>query len=229
MNEGKQPLKPRRWLRFSLRTLLLLTAVVACWLGVQVNKAQKQKAAVAAIQAAGGGVIYSTPTPVLARIAPLIGQDFVCYVKRVSFHDKKLPETTLEQIGTLRQLEELHLFGCQITDNGMKYLEPLTQLTTLELTRNSLRDAGIKHLAGMSKMRELNLSSNGVSDEGLQHLANMAELELLNIQLTYVGDEGLQHLRACKKLKSIGAFRTYVSEEGAERLRSEVPGIIIAH
>ena len=50
--------KPRRLLRFSLRTLLLLTAVVACWLGVQVNKAQKHKAAVAAIEAAGGRVSY---------------------------------------------------------------------------------------------------------------------------------------------------------------------------
>ena len=50
--------QPKRgWLRFSLRTLLILTALVAVWLGVQVNKAQKQRAAVAAIKAAGGHAV----------------------------------------------------------------------------------------------------------------------------------------------------------------------------
>ena len=44
----------RRWLRFSLRALLLLLAVVACWLGVQVNQAQKRRAAIAAVNEAGG-------------------------------------------------------------------------------------------------------------------------------------------------------------------------------
>ena len=44
----------RRWLRFSVRTLLLLTVVVACWLGVQVNQAQKRRAAITAVREAGG-------------------------------------------------------------------------------------------------------------------------------------------------------------------------------
>ena len=55
MNASK---KPRRLLRFSLRTLLLLTAVAACWLGFQVNQAQKRRAAIAAIEQARGIIIY---------------------------------------------------------------------------------------------------------------------------------------------------------------------------
>ena len=61
--------KRRRWLRFSLRTLLLLTAVIAAWLGVQVNKAQKQRAAVAAIQEAGGKVHYDWENAELDEIS----------------------------------------------------------------------------------------------------------------------------------------------------------------
>ena len=48
----------RQLLRFSIRTLLLFTAVIACWLGWQVDKAHRQQAAVAAIEAAGGSAYY---------------------------------------------------------------------------------------------------------------------------------------------------------------------------
>ena len=56
------PPKPRRWLRFSLRALLLITAVAAVSLAVQVNKAQKRRAAFAAIEAAGGSIAFDSPS-----------------------------------------------------------------------------------------------------------------------------------------------------------------------
>ena len=54
MNEGSQPPKPRRLLRFSLRTLLLLMAVVACWFGWRLNELERERQALTSIQAAGG-------------------------------------------------------------------------------------------------------------------------------------------------------------------------------
>jgi hypothetical protein len=47
-----------RWFRFSLRTLLLVIAVLCVWLGIQVNAARRQKEAVAAIQKAGGEINF---------------------------------------------------------------------------------------------------------------------------------------------------------------------------
>src|SRR5689334_19583107 len=47
-----------KWLRFSLRTLLLLIAVLCVWLGIQVNAARRQREAVTAILKAGGTVYY---------------------------------------------------------------------------------------------------------------------------------------------------------------------------
>ena len=58
LTEAGTPKPKRSWLQYSLRTFLLLVAVFSVWLGIQVNKAQKQKAVVAAIEAAGGEVIY---------------------------------------------------------------------------------------------------------------------------------------------------------------------------
>lgn len=48
----------RRRFQFSLRTLLVLLTALAIWLGFTVNRAQVQKKAVRAIEAAGGVVQY---------------------------------------------------------------------------------------------------------------------------------------------------------------------------
>jgi hypothetical protein len=51
--------KPRRgWLRISLRTLLLVVAAIAVWLGVQVNRATNQRRAVRMVGDRGGLVHY---------------------------------------------------------------------------------------------------------------------------------------------------------------------------
>src|ERR1051326_8272874 len=47
-----------RWLRFSLRTLLLLVMALCVWLGIQVNAARRQREAVAVLEKAGATVIY---------------------------------------------------------------------------------------------------------------------------------------------------------------------------
>src|SRR5262245_52718322 len=56
-------LSSNRWLRFSLRTLFLLTLLVAVGLGVQMKRLRDRKAAVHAIEAAGGtmGFAYLGP------------------------------------------------------------------------------------------------------------------------------------------------------------------------
>ena len=57
MNAGT-PRPRRRWLQFSLRSILALTAVVAIWLGIKVTAAHNQRNAVKAILASGGQVYY---------------------------------------------------------------------------------------------------------------------------------------------------------------------------
>lgn len=114
-----------RWLRFSLRTLLLLTAVVACWLGVQVNKARKQRAAVAAIWDAGGTVMYDwyrdwalqkSETPFAADEPPkpgpdwlgnLIGNEYFQKVVGVLIEESEIRPEIVSHLRNLRSLEQV--------------------------------------------------------------------------------------------------------------------------
>jgi hypothetical protein len=53
-------LKPkRRWAQFSLATMFVVVTVLCVWLSVLADRANRQQAAVAAIEAMGGQVKYN--------------------------------------------------------------------------------------------------------------------------------------------------------------------------
>ena len=81
--------KPRRFCRVSLRTLLVLITIGCVWLGSKVNKAQKQRPAVAWIEQMGGHVIYEEPHGPrwLIELMPL---NFLADVTLVSLDGEKV-------------------------------------------------------------------------------------------------------------------------------------------
>ena len=94
--------KSRRFLRFSLRTLLLLTAVVAVLLGVQVNKAQKQRAAVAAIEEAGGFVSFLQPVPDSRKpFIALLGDEYWREPLRIMLSASEVDDAMLEHLNNV--------------------------------------------------------------------------------------------------------------------------------
>src|SRR5690349_9024205 len=72
----------RRWLRYSLRTLLLLVTLFCVWLGIQVDRAHKQQHAVRELRRLGGRVLYDCRPDTdrepsgPAWLRKLIGQDY---------------------------------------------------------------------------------------------------------------------------------------------------------
>src|SRR5262245_18637753 len=77
----------RRWLRFSLRTLLLAMTVFCVWLAIKVNAAREQRQIVKMVQGLGGTVWYDyecdadgvrlNPPPEPSWLAKLLGVDFL--------------------------------------------------------------------------------------------------------------------------------------------------------
>ncbi len=175
------PLKPtpRKYLRVSLRSLLVLVLIIAAWLGWLVHSARVQRDAVAAIQKREGTARYDwerkdgrnipNGEPWLPKwLVQQIGIDFaghVTQVRVVAAHD--LTEADLIHISDLSQLEELDLHRSPITDASLAHLNRLTNLQSLVLFHTPITDAGLEHLKKLRRLRKLSIEDTNVTDDGV--------------------------------------------------------------
>src|SRR5437879_3693406 len=94
------PKRKRRWLQFSLRSLLIFTvlcALAAAWLGRKIERKRQEQAAVDAIRESGGTVVYDYedgnnpdgPT----RLRSLLGDNFFNEVHGVDFSHNAIDES----------------------------------------------------------------------------------------------------------------------------------------
>jgi len=198
----------RRFFRVSLRTFLLLLTVGCVWLGWKVNKANKQRAAVAWVQKTGGQVWYNhqldgadPPGPNWLR--DRIGIDFLANVALVNCDGnyiltdvspvrslpllrrlslRNTPVSDLSPLASLMNLERLNLTDSHVTD-----LRPLTTSKNLEeLLLSDSAVVDLTPLSSLTKLRRLDASNTPVTT--LTPLANLTNLEALNLNDTLVSD-----------------------------------------
>ncbi len=173
MTEYAQPVSHpwRRYLRFSVRGLIVLVLLIGALLGCLVRSARAQREAVAAIVNAGGSVTYDRDWSTanyrpaglpwaLAWLIDLIGVDYFGQVTIVALYDSSTTtDATIEQVGHLTRLRELLLFESSINDATLVHLNGLTNLDSLELAGVRVTDAGLDHLEGMTKLTVLSLQA----------------------------------------------------------------------
>jgi hypothetical protein len=185
--------KRRRWLRFSLRTLLILITIFAVWLGWHMHRRREQQRVADAVRERGG-----TAGPVLRDLS-LLSRIQAPYSWDNDFwlSDLKVPDEALQDFESVPEVIGLHLSGSQITDQGLSHLHDRTDLLTLDLTNNrAITDAGLAHLRKMTELRQLMLRNNPqITDEGLVHLENMQQLDILVLYGTSVTAEGVSKLQ----------------------------------
>jgi len=191
----------RRWAQFSLATMLLVVTVLCVSLSVVVNWAHRQRDAVAAIQAFGGGAKYAEPDdeaseafpkPFLRRWLPL---DYFDKVREVYLYRTQVTDAGLAQLQSLTELEELDLRGTQVTGAGLAHLQGLTRLQVLFVTGIQFKDAELVHLQRLANLQWLSLDRTQVTDAGLAHLHVLHGLRVLFLNGTHVTDAGLAQLR----------------------------------
>jgi hypothetical protein len=182
--------------QFGIRSLLVLTVVVAIpssWMAVEMERAKRQKEALAAIEEAGGSVGYEFYTPPSggnprgpAWLRTPLGNDFFNDPVGASLID----DTEMERLKDLPQLQLLLLDHSRITDAGLASLAELSELQSLLLDKTPITDAGLEHLAGLSQLQSLSLDNTRVTDVGLVHLARLSQLRTLWLKNIKVTDSG---------------------------------------
>ena len=173
------PKPRRRWLQFSLRTLMVLMLVLGCglgWLASKIIRAREQREAVKAIEELGGRVDWKPASGGITRTA-------AAWVGKLMGGDWSV------DVGAV------YLTGTPVTDAGLEHLRGLTQLRFLSLDSTPVTDAGLEHLRGLTQLQGLYLSSTRVTDAGLAHLRGLTQLEVLYLISTRVTDAGVNELK----------------------------------
>ncbi len=137
----------RRWLQFSLRTLLvfvLLVSIGMSWFAVKMAKVRKQREAVEVIEKAGGFVVYgySTGSSVPKWARAVFGKPFFFDTLGVDVGETEFGDDEAAYLKELTYIKYLALTGPQVTDIWLENLEGLTNLEWLCLNRTQVTPQG---------------------------------------------------------------------------------------
>jgi hypothetical protein len=152
MIDRRTPKRPR-WLRFSLRTFVLAITGLCIWLGVLAARAHRQHAAVNAIRAAGGTVVFDyenegSMLPGPAWLRQLIGDDFFCSPTNATLVGENITDDLIEKhLSALSQLQILRIGSTKLTDKSLAHVAKLSALLELELNCPQITVAGLEQLA----------------------------------------------------------------------------------
>jgi Leucine rich repeat len=236
----------------SARALMTLVLVVGGigWTVKTARSGRIQRAAVAAVEAAGGYVFYDCdrdPKRVVhvrmqayhkfrpraqnmpeLKPPPRFGIDYCHNVVEIVLYGV-LSDDELVRIGRFPRVERVWHAGSShwISDAGLAHVEGLASLKELDLSNSSITDAGLVHLTGMKSLRQLNLSRTRVTDAGLVHVRGLTNLEWLGLRGTDVGTAGVVHLKELTNLRSLDLSGTDVDELTAQELRRSLPNASI--
>lgn len=215
------PTKPRRWLRYSLRTLLVTVTLACVWLGMVVNRAEQQRRTVAALRALGNQVEYDTPyTHPLGEpsnwrwLRSWIGNDYFDNVTYASLRhgvDDKL----LQRVRYLRGVKHLDINGPVVTDEGMAAIAGVASLESLSIYTRDVTDEGVRALSTMRNLQGVLLRAPKVTDRGLRCLSQMTWLESLHLVDAKVTDDGLVLLDKLSSLETLGIEQEHIREPAA--------------
>lgn len=185
----------RRWLQFSLRTFLVVFALLGIGLGRHVERVRRQKLAVAAWQELGAeigcrhqltrtkfGTAYfdnraALPGPAAAHRV-LGAEHFETVISLRLITSKQISEEDFAALAGLPDLRTLEIYArFQLTDQAISHLRGLDQLERLVLANvdgesdaSRISDACLDDLAALESLRELFLLDQAFTDADVAKL-----------------------------------------------------------
>lgn len=248
----------RRFLQFSLRTLLvfvLLVSIGMSWFAARRQWVKRQWEAVEAVMkpnaSSGSGdrlqIQTTIPLWVSKWTRPILGEGFFSNVVAVQC-SRSFSDDEASHLKVLTALTVLDVYSPQVTDAGLEHLEGLTNLKRLDLSGTQVTDAGLEHLEGLTNLEYLDLAGTHYvqfvlfgpptkdvfSGRVVWKRLNQGVPSngyALHLAVRQVTDRGVGHLAGLKKLRFLDLCSTQVTDAGLEQLKglTNLNGLNLAH
>lgn len=89
----------------------------------------------------------------------------------------------IAELAGLKNLVELNLAYCQITDRGLQAVGQMEHLRTLSLPGTKVTDAGLSHLKGLKQLRVLHLMDTRVTNSAVNELkVNLPKVKVFGVK-----------------------------------------------
>jgi hypothetical protein len=237
----------RRFFQISIRTLLVLTTLVAIGLAYFNRIRQhvrEQKIAAARIESLGGKATIKPSSRVWPWLPKAIGDEYFQEVIAVDLDKTLVTDADLELVGNLRGMKSLALRGIdlqavypstfrlpqnpnilpsQITSAGIQHLGPKKKLERVWLNNTRITDDALATIALWPQLKTLDLHATKVTSHGVQRLEKLERLEELILDGTKVDDDVVPTLCQMPSLRLLRLHYTTISGEGLLRLREALP------
>jgi len=145
-NAAPRTRSSRRWLRYSVRSMLALVTVLCVFLAIATHKAGIQRRAVAAVKIDFGRVVYDfqetegfwsndrAESPIPAWIRDTLGIDLFHNVVGVELSSPAVTDDTLQQLAALPHLKHLYIADQQLSTAVLGHLAKFKCLQGLSLS-----------------------------------------------------------------------------------------------
>jgi hypothetical protein len=229
-------LKPkRRWVQFSMRTVLVLTTACGILLGWRANDVRRERDALALVESLGGYATFDyqcdfdkdelrvvdpgREAPRNSWLMSMVGEEYFRHIACIFFRDTSVTDKDLKRITGLAGLVSLDLPECKVTVAELTSLARMRQLQMLNLSDTQVTNAGLVHLKGLRRLHGLSLIRTRISSEGLVHLQGLSGLHTLRLDNTQVTDSGLANLQGLTRLRGLTLANTQVTDAGLALLQ----------
>jgi len=165
----------KRPFSFSLRAILLLVALLAGWLAIQVHVAQIHRTVAERVRELGGDIRYEhednsysssdEESKLTAILRQRLGGGYGDDVNMVAVHGESVTDEDVRLFARLTSYRWLSFYDTSVTDEGLSHINDMVDLVWLGLDGSQVTDNGLEHLP--PNLKNLTLANRPITDAGV--------------------------------------------------------------